>query len=483
MAIRNIIQKAEQEFPPAIKQELDPVARPELALLSGYVDTVNTNLATTGSTLNTKVDTLSGYSNTTFATITNLASTGSNLQSQINNLDSVYATDASVTTVANNLATTGSTLQTNINTVATNLASTGSANLARINSLSGTLTSTYATIANLATTGSSLQSQINNLDSVYATDASVTTVANNLATTGSTLNTKVDNLSGYSNNTFYTKNNPSGFITNENVVFTSGDQAISGTKTFINNTNFSGTLNFNTENTGEVSDGQMNWNNDYGTLQIGMDNGNVINTVGFKSFYRIKAAENIRKGKVVMALGGVGNSEYILAREAQNIGNSGQLIIGVSAEVISTNNFGDVVAFGAVRGINTASYPADSILYYDTSSTGEFTNISPQAPNAKVIVAFNTASSNNGIIFVRVTAGSQLGGTDGNVKFSTLQDNDFIKYNLASGYWENKQLTTGDVSGVSNLVTNLGGANGIQVMTTGAYNSGTPLSGVVYILI
>jgi hypothetical protein len=39
MAIINIIQKAEQEFSPAIKQELDPVARPELALLSGYVDT------------------------------------------------------------------------------------------------------------------------------------------------------------------------------------------------------------------------------------------------------------------------------------------------------------------------------------------------------------------------------------------------------------------------------------------------------------
>ena len=39
MAIRNIIQKAEQEFPPGIKQELDPLARPELALLSGYVVT------------------------------------------------------------------------------------------------------------------------------------------------------------------------------------------------------------------------------------------------------------------------------------------------------------------------------------------------------------------------------------------------------------------------------------------------------------
>ena len=134
-------------------------------------------LSTASGVLNTKIDAFSG----TF-------------QSFVNNLDNTYATDASVTTVANNLATTGSTLQTNINTVATNLATTGAANLGRINSLSGTLTSTYATISNLASTGANLQAQINNLDSVYATDASVTTVANNLATTGSTLQTNINTV-------------------------------------------------------------------------------------------------------------------------------------------------------------------------------------------------------------------------------------------------------------------------------------------------
>jgi hypothetical protein len=49
MAIRNIIQKAEQEFPPAIKQELDPVAGPELSLLSGYINSTASNIVfTTG---------------------------------------------------------------------------------------------------------------------------------------------------------------------------------------------------------------------------------------------------------------------------------------------------------------------------------------------------------------------------------------------------------------------------------------------------
>ena len=354
MAIQNIIRKAEQEFPPALKQELDPVAIAELSLLSGYINTVDSNLASTGSTL-----------------------------------------------------------QTNIN-----------------------------------------------------------------------------NLSGYINST------------DSNIVFTTGNQTISGTKTFINNTNFSGTLNFNTANTGEVLDGQMNWNNDYGTLQIGMNNGEVINPVGFKSFYRVKAAENIRKGKVVMTLGGVGNSEYILAREAQNIGISGQLIMGVSAEEILANNYGDVTAFGPVRGVNTSSYPVDSILYFDTASTGEFTNIPPQAPNPRIIVALNTTSTNNGIVFVRVGSDiSNLYTNDNPSGFITNQDVVFTTGTQTISGDKTFQANEYNFDGASisiygggsfevnasvetkGIPKDLGGVSGIQVMTTGAYNSGIPLSGVVYILI
>jgi hypothetical protein len=172
-------------------------------LLSGEAATLQ-NLATTGSTLDTKINSLSGTLTSTYATIANLASTGS-------------------------------TLQTNINTVATNLASTGAANLARINSLSGTLTSTYATIANLASTGSTLQTNINTvatnlastgaanlarINSLSGTLTSTYATIANLATTGSTLNTRINNLSGYINST------------GSNIVFTTGNQTITGQKIF-----------------------------------------------------------------------------------------------------------------------------------------------------------------------------------------------------------------------------------------------------------
>jgi hypothetical protein len=457
MAIRNIIQKAEQEYPPTLKQELDPIAIAELALLSGYVNTVDSNLATTGSTLNTKIDNLSGYSNNTFYTNDNPSGfiTGVDTSSfYTNDNPSGFITGVDTSSFYTNDNPSG--FITNENVVFTSGDQTISGNK----------------------TFSAQRYVFSGAEVIFVDNTGIVSGAWQFVSRPTVNSTGVV-LSGEA----YPSNNPSGFITKENVVFQTGNQTISGVKTFINNTNFSGTLNFNTSDTGEPVDGQMNWSSDYGTLQIGMNGGDVINPVGFKSFYRVKAAQTIRKGTVVMAVGGVGNSEYILAQEAQNIGASGQLIMGVSAEEITQNNFGDVVAFGAVRGVNTSTFPSGSILYYDALSTGGLTNIPPNPPNAVVTVALNTTSSNNGIVFVRVTAGSQLGVTDSNVKFTNLQDKDFIKYNLASGLWINGPITTGDVSGIENLSVGGGGSESLDFkysLVSGFNTYTVPLTGAVF---
>lgn len=149
---------------------------------------------TSGQTVDSKINSLSGYSNATFATISNLFSSGSVLDNKINSLSgfttgahsSVRVTGSSVITGANftgvglgvtvtssgqiifisgdatilasvqNLFTTGSTLNTLIQT-------SGQAIDSRINSLSGTITN------NLFSTGSNLQTQINVIKSAYVT--------------------------------------------------------------------------------------------------------------------------------------------------------------------------------------------------------------------------------------------------------------------------------------------------------------------------
>jgi hypothetical protein len=52
-----------------------------------------------------------------------------------------------------------------------------------------------------------------------------------------------------------------------------------------------------------------------------------------------------------------------------------------------------------------------------------------------VQVAAVISNSNNGTMLIRVTAGSELGGTDSNVQFGSLATNDLIQYN--GTYWTN----------------------------------------------
>jgi len=77
-----------------------------------------------------------------------------NLQPILSGNPLITGVDLSSYATATNLASTG-------NTLTTNLASTGSTLVQSINSLSGTLTSTYATTTNLASTGNTLTTRVN----------------------------------------------------------------------------------------------------------------------------------------------------------------------------------------------------------------------------------------------------------------------------------------------------------------------------------
>ena len=224
--------------------------------LSSYATLVN--LASTGSTLDTKINSLSGYSasaanltSTGITLISNLFNTGSNLNTKIDNL-SGYVTGSTGTFASIiNLTSTGSTLNLKINSLSgyvtgadatfatiTNLASTGSTVDTKINTLSGYVTganATFASITNLALTGSTLNNSIISLSGLFtgftgALDATFASDAQ-LFTTGSTLNTRINNLSGYINSS------------SSNIVYTTGNQNISGNKSFYGDILLSGNNN------------------------------------------------------------------------------------------------------------------------------------------------------------------------------------------------------------------------------------------------
>jgi hypothetical protein len=158
------------------------------------------------------------------------------------------------------------------------------------------------------------------------------------------------------------------------------------------------------------------------------------------------------------------------------------LILGLAAESGNNNAWIFVVAFGEVKNINTTggaeTWVAGDELFYNPAVTGGLTKNKPAVPNAIVLVAAVVyVGTSNGILFVRPTYGSILGGTDGNVQFGTLNNLDVLQYNGTGQYWTNAAASSLSVSyaatagsaTTAGTATNLaGGAAGSLPYQTGS---------------
>jgi hypothetical protein len=181
-------------------------------------------------------------------------------------------------------------------------------------------------------------------------------------------------------------------------------------------------------------------------------NGNVVQKIGEEQFYRVKCSSAVTKGQVVMFTGTLGASGGLTAAPATGLTkDQGQYILGLAAESGATNDWIFVVSFGEVKQINTTggaeNWAQGDELFYNPAVTGGLTKNKPAVPNAIVLMAavVNVGSS-NGILFVRPTYGSNLGGTDGNVQFGTLNNLDVLQYNGTGQYWTNVAASTLSVS-------------------------------------
>ena len=183
---------------------------------------------------------------------------------------------------------------------------------------------------------------------------------------------------------------------------------------------------------------------------------NVVGRVNESGYYYIKASSAITKGQVIMFTGAVGASGVPTGAPATGV-TDGSYIMGIAAENIANNGFGLVQFLGTLRGVNLSAYSDGDILWYNPAVTGGLTKTKPNAPNIKVQMAAVISASNNGTMLIRVTAGSELGGTDSNVQFGALANGQTIIYDNASGYWKNSTLTAG--SGIT--ITN--GAGSITI--------------------
>jgi len=190
------------------------------------------------------------------------------------------------------------------------------------------------------------------------------------------------------------------------------------------------------------------------TLSVGMQDG-VTQQIGEELYFRVKASQAIQNGQVVMATGTVGNSGIITAAPASGLTpETGIYVIGIATQDIPLNSFGYITKFGLVRNINTVNISENwqdgTVLYLDPSVPGGLTKYIHTAPAPKVVVAMVVHSHTNGALFVRLTHGSVLGATDGNVEFTNLQDGDKVVYNASLQRWENRSV---EGTGLDQIIT------------------------------
>ena len=207
-----------------------------------------------------------------------------------------------------------------------------------------------------------------------------------------------------------------------------------------------------------------------GSWNAGMGGGNITQQIGEELFIYGKASATITDSplQIIYHTGTVGASGAItFAPTIAGITNAND-IIGIATESLATNDFGRITTFGLVRGITTNGSAfgetwADNDAIWYNPVTGNPTNIQPVAPYIKVQVGLvvKAGSGGSGSFQVGISKGSTLGGTDSNVLFGTLANNNLIAYDNAAGYWKN---VTASSLGLG-TVTSVGGTGTVSGLT------------------
>ena len=208
--------------------------------------------------------------------------------------------------------------------------------------------------------------------------------------------------------------------------------------------------------------GRIVWNDQDGTIDVGLKGGNVTMQVGQEQFIRVvnKTGTDLLEANYACVIldGAQGQRPKIALANASSEITSAETI-GIVTETINNNQEGFVTTSGIVRGINTTgslqgeSWADGDTLYLSASVSGGLTKTRPAAPNHTVVVGFVIHAHNTqGKIFVKVNNGYELDELH-NVLISSAINNDLLRYNSALGVWENVQqtdITAGNVDDLNN---------------------------------
>lgn len=162
-------------------------------------------------------------------------------------------------------------------------------------------------------------------------------------------------------------------------------------------------VSLSTDTSLAASAGQITWNPNERTADIGLDN-NVILQVGQETVVLVRngTGVSISDGTVVMLTGSIGNSGRLVVAPYDGTSDA-SLIIGLATEPIAPGADGFVTSYGKIRGIDTSMWSDGAVLYVNDGTLAT----TPTSSLSMKIAAVVT-SHTNGTLMVRVNGYSQV---------------------------------------------------------------------------
>ncbi len=205
--------------------------------------------------------------------------------------------------------------------------------------------------------------------------------------------------------------------------------------------------------------------------------------IGQQTVIKVKnsTGSSITKGKIVHITGAVGDNPLVATASWENDNNSANTL-GMLMSTVSNGDFGYVLLNGVITDVNTdpAIYSEGQVVYL--SSSGDYTNVTPIAPNHTVRLGqVLRAHAVVGSIYIKIDNGYEIDELH-NVLITSASAGDLLVYNSSSALWQNNKSLTGSytITGSLTATATISGSTGTFTTITGSTITGsTGLFGVV----
>lgn len=200
-------------------------------------------------------------------------------------------------------------------------------------------------------------------------------------------------------------------------------------------------IKFNQSPDAGLQQGEMIYDSEHLALMFGLS-ANVKMELGQSTVVLVynDTLSSIPAGRAVYGVG-VQNERPSIVQSVSSSMEQSSRTFGITAESIPAGGYGWVVTQGLLGGINTSSYLAGDELWLSSTTPGVLVTSSVGSPNYDLLLGYCVVSSaTDGVIYVSFTRGVDVAGIH-DIVLTDLASGDILRYNSASGYWENEPLS------------------------------------------